>query len=658
MPSAVPGSVSALPLAELGTSVRSPRVAARLDPAQRLGQAPVDHQRLAVLADDDVARLDVAVQDAAAVGVVDRVADVDEPPQELAQLQRPAAGVGLQRLVGVEALDGLLEAVALDEPHGVVGPAVAVGAQAVDRDDPRVLQPAGDLGLEQEPLAAGRVVGVVVEDLLERHLAVQLGVEGHEHGPQAAPGVRPEHAEPLAVAGGRADGVGCRAVGIAVLGRAVCRGDVAERRLDVRVADPRQALARRLAGRDRGQALLHVAAVGFQVNRGQRLQQRPLGGGQVAAGFQVVGQAPGLVERPGLEGGHELALVDEPVLEREQSEEEMAVGGGGHGEAPGHGVVPGTTDHGTEPGPGWGIGSVASGLFSHGVRAVPIFRSALVTPGQLPLSASKAYLRTGGHRGTRVVVRLRSHGRGRLPGPSIPIVRTAGPSHPRIGMTLAASPSRATVFPSRWNHATMHNPVSVISRLTGPQTSRAGDPDDVRVADPGPRGMAAPQAPAVQRAVGGQGLAAPRRHGDPERLPLLRRRLRPAHLHQGRPAHRHRGRPAQPDQPGHALPQGGQRLPARRQPAPRHAGPVPGPVCDKWETKPLDWAMDQIARRVKDGARRRASTRHDEDGRRLNSVHNMGTLGGATLDNEENYLIKKLFTAGLGVVSVENQARI
>ena len=47
---------------------------------------------------------------------------------------------------------GLLEAVAADEPHGVVGPAVGVGAQAVDRDDPRVLQPAGDLGLEQEPL--------------------------------------------------------------------------------------------------------------------------------------------------------------------------------------------------------------------------------------------------------------------------------------------------------------------------------------------------------------------------------------------------------------------------------------------------------------------------------------------------------------------------
>ena len=81
------------------------------------------------------------------------------------------------------------------------------------------------------------------------------------------------------------------------------------------------------------------------------------------------------------------------------------------------------------------------------------------------------------------------------------------------------------------------------------------------------------------------------------------------------------------------------------------------PYSDRWETKTLDWAMDRIARRVKD-AREADFTAQDEDGCRLNSVRNIGTLGGATLDVEENYLIKKLFTAGLGVVSVENQARI
>ena len=51
-------------------------------------------------------------------------------------------------------------------------------------------------------------------------------------------------------------------------------------------------------------------------------------------------------------------------------------------------------------------------------------------------------------------------------------------------------------------------------------------------------------------------------------------------------------------------------------------------------------------------------TFRDEAGRLLNSVRTIGTLGGATIDNEENYLIKKLFGGGLGVVSIENQARI
>ncbi len=81
------------------------------------------------------------------------------------------------------------------------------------------------------------------------------------------------------------------------------------------------------------------------------------------------------------------------------------------------------------------------------------------------------------------------------------------------------------------------------------------------------------------------------------------------------------------------------------------------PYSDHWERKTLDWALDQIARRV--GAARDADfTERNEAGRLLNSVRSIGTLGGATIDNEENYLIKKLFGGGLGVVSIENQARI
>jgi formate dehydrogenase major subunit len=56
-------------------------------------------------------------------------------------------------------------------------------------------------------------------------------------------------------------------------------------------------------------------------------------------------------------------------------------------------------------------------------------------------------------------------------------------------------------------------------------------------------------------------------------------------------------------------------------------------------------------------SRRRTWEDADEQGRRLNRTLGIASLGGATLDNEENYLIKKLFT-GLGIVSVENQARI
>jgi formate dehydrogenase major subunit len=81
------------------------------------------------------------------------------------------------------------------------------------------------------------------------------------------------------------------------------------------------------------------------------------------------------------------------------------------------------------------------------------------------------------------------------------------------------------------------------------------------------------------------------------------------------------------------------------------------PYSDKWETKSLDWAMDRIARKVK--AVRDADLRtRTTDGKVLNHLPTIGTLGGATIDNEENYLIKKLFGGGLGVVSIENQARI
>ncbi len=80
------------------------------------------------------------------------------------------------------------------------------------------------------------------------------------------------------------------------------------------------------------------------------------------------------------------------------------------------------------------------------------------------------------------------------------------------------------------------------------------------------------------------------------------------------------------------------------------------PHGKKWETIPLEQAMDMVAERVKK-ARDETWEDRDQDGNPLRRTMSMAHLGGATLDNEENYFIKKLFTA-LGMVQIENQARI
>lgn len=76
-----------------------------------------------------------------------------------------------------------------------------------------------------------------------------------------------------------------------------------------------------------------------------------------------------------------------------------------------------------------------------------------------------------------------------------------------------------------------------------------------------------------------------------------------------------------------------------------------------WEERPLDWAMDRIAHLTKQ-ARDETFAERLPDGRVINQTIGLGSLGGATMDNEENYLIKKLFGGGLGMVNIENQARI
>jgi len=80
------------------------------------------------------------------------------------------------------------------------------------------------------------------------------------------------------------------------------------------------------------------------------------------------------------------------------------------------------------------------------------------------------------------------------------------------------------------------------------------------------------------------------------------------------------------------------------------------PFATEWWDVSYEWALDRIAERIKE-TRDRTFCEFDDGGRRVARTTALASLGGATLDNEENYLITKLFRA-IGTPFVENQARI
>jgi formate dehydrogenase major subunit len=80
------------------------------------------------------------------------------------------------------------------------------------------------------------------------------------------------------------------------------------------------------------------------------------------------------------------------------------------------------------------------------------------------------------------------------------------------------------------------------------------------------------------------------------------------------------------------------------------------PGATDWEVLDLETAMGMVADRVIE-TRRQTWQWHDALGRRVRRTLGIASLGGATLDNEENYLMKKLYTA-LGAIQIENQARV
>ena len=81
------------------------------------------------------------------------------------------------------------------------------------------------------------------------------------------------------------------------------------------------------------------------------------------------------------------------------------------------------------------------------------------------------------------------------------------------------------------------------------------------------------------------------------------------------------------------------------------------PGSDHWEEKSWDWAVDRIARLVKD-TRDAKLMEKDDKGRSVNALTAVGVIGGCTDSNENNYLLVKAFRAGLGMIPLEQQARI
>ncbi len=124
----------------------------------------------------------------------------------------------------------------------------------------------------------------------------------------------------------------------------------------------------------------------------------------------------------------------------------------------------------------------------------------------------------------------------------------------------------------------------------------------------------------------------------------------------GKPIHIE-GDPRSPVNQGTLCPKGASTLGVLLSPQRINTVLYRAPYGTDWEERPLDWAMERIAQLTKQ-TRDETFAETLPDGRIVNHTLGIGSLGGATLDNEENYLIKKLFGGGLGIVNVENQARI
>jgi formate dehydrogenase major subunit len=116
------------------------------------------------------------------------------------------------------------------------------------------------------------------------------------------------------------------------------------------------------------------------------------------------------------------------------------------------------------------------------------------------------------------------------------------------------------------------------------------------------------------------------------------------------------GDPQSPISRGHLCPKGADTFELHTHPDRLKKVKYRRPYSRQWEDLDLETAMDMVADRVWETRER--TFEETRDGQLLMQTTGMAHLGGATLDNEENYLIKKFFCAGLGMVCISNQARI
>lgn len=116
------------------------------------------------------------------------------------------------------------------------------------------------------------------------------------------------------------------------------------------------------------------------------------------------------------------------------------------------------------------------------------------------------------------------------------------------------------------------------------------------------------------------------------------------------------GDPSSPISRGHLCPKGANTFQLHTHPGRLTKVKYRRPYGTEWEELDQNTAMRMIADRV--WKSRESSFEETKDGQSLMQTKTIAHLGGATLDNEENYLLKKLFAGGLGMVCISNQARI